>query len=67
MLKDYYKFETELLEDSKQNIIAKLWFKTKQLDEMQSKYERLKSTNTRLDVENTALRLALKIFGERTR
>ena len=54
MLKDYYKFETELLEDSKQNIIAKLWFKTKQLDEMQSKCERLKSTNTRLDVEHTA-------------
>lgn len=67
MLKDYYDFETELLEDSKQNIIAKLWFKTKQLDEMQGKCERLKSTNTRLDVENTALRLALKKFGERTR
>lgn len=67
MLDKYYDFETSLLEDSKQNIIAKLWFKSKQLEELKSKYEKLKSTNTRLDVENTALRLALKKFGERTR
>lgn len=29
--KDYYEFETELLEDSKENIIYRLWFAEKQL------------------------------------
>lgn len=57
-MKKYNDFEIELLEDSKQNIIYRLYFAEKQLEQIRKK-------RNELEVENQALKIALQAFGNK--
>ena len=59
-MKKYNDFEIELLEDSKQNIIYRLYFAEKQLEQIRTK-------RNELEVENQALKIALQAFGNKVR
>lgn len=61
-MKNYYDFETRLLEDSKQNIIYKLWFAEKQLEALRKERKFLRAENENLKIEISGMKLIVKAF-----